>query len=79
MVGRVLSGEPRRCLLRRPSLLAILKEAVDRGVAVVGITQCNFGTVELDLYETGSHLAEVCVCVHWCEYSFDETATTLVV
>ena len=36
-----------------------LKEAIDRGVAVVNITQCQGGTVAMELYETGRRLREI--------------------
>lgn len=35
-----------------------LKEATDRGIIIVNITQCVLGAVEMKLYETGVHLLE---------------------
>lgn len=36
-----------------------IKEAINRGVAVVNITQCQGGTVAMELYETGRKLREI--------------------
>ena len=36
-----------------------LKEAIDRGVIIVNVTQCPIGAVEMERYETGIHLSEV--------------------
>jgi L-asparaginase len=36
-----------------------LREANERGVVIVDCTQCLKGTVDLENYETGSHLADV--------------------
>lgn len=35
-----------------------LKEATDRGIVIVNITQCTSGAVEMERYETGIHLLE---------------------
>ena len=35
-----------------------LKEATDRGIIIVNITQCASGAVEMGRYETGMHLLE---------------------
>lgn len=35
-----------------------LKEATDRGIIIVNITQCASGAVEMERYETGIHLLE---------------------
>lgn len=35
-----------------------LKEATDRGIIIVNITQCASGAVEMERYETGIHLIE---------------------
>lgn len=39
--------------------LAMLKDAVERGIIIVNITQCSAGSVEMDRYETGHKLLEV--------------------
>ncbi|WAR57340.1 hypothetical protein PtB15_8B387 [Puccinia triticina] len=44
---------------RKPALLEAFKEAADRGVVIVNVTQCVVGTVSSDIYETGRALAEV--------------------
>ncbi|KAI7949473.1 hypothetical protein MJO28_008294 [Puccinia striiformis f. sp. tritici] len=44
---------------RKPELLKAFKEAADRGVVIVNVTQCVVGTVSSDIYETGRALAEV--------------------
>ncbi|WP_102408482.1 asparaginase [Parabacteroides bouchesdurhonensis] len=38
--------------------LAMLKEAVDRGLVIVNVTQCRAGSVEMHRYETGYKLLE---------------------
>jgi len=43
---------------QNPSLLAHLKEASERGVIVVNLTQCLAGKVNMDGYATGCALAE---------------------
>ena len=42
-----------------PEFLASLQHAKDKGIAVVAITQCHEGGVELDVYEAGSRLRGV--------------------
>ncbi|KAG0143989.1 hypothetical protein CROQUDRAFT_134634 [Cronartium quercuum f. sp. fusiforme G11] len=44
---------------QRPQLLQGFKEASERGVVIVNVTQCTKGTVSSDIYETGRALAEV--------------------
>lgn len=39
-------------------LSRLLKEATDKGIVVVNVTQCLEGTVEMDRYETGMQLIE---------------------
>jgi L-asparaginase len=41
-----------------PTLIAELKEAVQRGVVIINCTQCIKGTVNMEDYATGSALAE---------------------
>ena len=38
--------------------LKMLKEAVDRGIVIVNVTQCCAGSVEMHRYETGHKLLE---------------------
>lgn len=38
--------------------LNALKNAVDRGIVIVNVTQCSGGTVQMGLYETGNKLSE---------------------
>lgn len=42
----------------QPWLLDALKDAVDRGVVIVNITQCASGTVEMDRYASGKRLLD---------------------
>lgn len=39
-----------------PWFIKLVKEATDRGVIIVNITQCAAGSVEMERYETGIHL-----------------------
>lgn len=41
---------------RKPWLIRLLKEAYERQIVVVNVTQCSAGTVEMDRYETGLQL-----------------------
>lgn len=38
--------------------IQLIKEATDRGIIIVNITQCQEGAVEMSRYETGIHLLE---------------------
>ena len=38
--------------------LSLLKKATDKYIVIVNVTQCHTGSVEMDRYETGFHLAE---------------------
>ena len=38
--------------------LKMLREAVDRGIVIVNVTQCRAGSVEMHRYETGHKLLE---------------------
>ena len=38
--------------------LTMLKDAVDRGIVIVNVTQCSAGSVEMHRYETGHKLLE---------------------
>ena len=42
----------------KPWFLEALKEASQRGIVVVNVTQCNAGMVEMERYETGYHLMQ---------------------
>ncbi len=39
--------------------IGALKEAIDRGVSVVNVTQCSNGEVNMDIYETGVALQKI--------------------
>ena len=39
--------------------LSMLKDAVDRGIVIVNVTQCRAGSVEMHRYETGHKLLEI--------------------
>ena len=43
---------------RYPWLMGMLKEAADRGVTIVNITQCIAGAVEMNRYDTGIQLQD---------------------
>ena len=38
--------------------IKLLKEATERGIVIVNISQCPTGMVEMKLYETGVHLLD---------------------
>lgn len=42
-----------------PWFLEMLKEAVDKGIVIVNVTQCTAGSVEMQRYETGHRLLEI--------------------
>ncbi|BGP30505.1 hypothetical protein JCM10296v2_002260 [Rhodotorula toruloides] len=44
---------------RRPELLDAFKQANERGVVIVNVSQCEVGSVAPDIYETGRALAAV--------------------
>ncbi|GAA6018305.1 hypothetical protein JCM8202_001325 [Rhodotorula sphaerocarpa] len=44
---------------RREELLSAFREATERGVVIVNVTQCEIGAVASDIYETGRALAAV--------------------
>ena len=48
----------RRCTFQKEWFIRELKEATDRGIIIVNITQCASGAVEMGRYETGMHLLE---------------------
>ena len=43
---------------QNPSLAKLLREATERGVVIVNVTQCGAGHVEMGRYETSHHLLE---------------------
>ena len=43
---------------QKPWFIRQLKEATERGIIIVNITQCSSGAVEMERYETGIHLLE---------------------
>ena len=45
--------------------IRVLKEAIDRGVIILNITQCGGGKVSMELYETGLRLQKIGIlCGH---------------
>lgn len=40
-------------------LTGALREAIDKGVAILNVTQCANGSVEMGMYETSAHLARI--------------------
>lgn len=42
-----------------PWFLDLLKDAVDRGIVIVNVTQCVMGYVDMGRYETGNHLQQL--------------------
>ncbi len=57
-----------------PEFIAVLEEAVARGVVILNVTQCTNGKVEMSLYETGQSLRGIGVV---CGYDMTvEAATT---
>ena len=43
---------------QRPWFIKLLKEATERGIVIVNISQCPTGMVEMSRYETGVHLLD---------------------
>ena len=43
---------------RRQWFLRLLREATQRGIVIVNVTQCSAGTVEMERYGTGYHLLQ---------------------
>lgn len=43
---------------RKEWLIRLLKEASERGIVIVNVTQCNSGTVEMERYKTGFQLLQ---------------------
>ena len=43
---------------QKPWFIKLLKEATDRGIIIINITQCSSGAVEMERYETGLHLLQ---------------------
>lgn len=68
MVRHVLSSKDIKGIVMRtygsgnaplkPWLLKLVREATERGVTIVNITQCLSGAVQMDRYNTGIHLQE---------------------
>lgn len=42
-----------------PWFVDVVKEAIDRGVMIVNVTQCATGAVEMERYETGKQLLDI--------------------
>lgn len=43
---------------QKPWFIDLLKEATDRGIVIINISQCSTGSVEMGRYETGLHLLD---------------------
>ncbi len=43
---------------QKPSFIKLLKEAIERGIIIVNVSQCLAGTVQMRLYETGLRLLD---------------------
>ena len=43
---------------QKPGFIKLLKEATERGIVIVNISQCPTGMVEMERYETGLHLLD---------------------
>ena len=43
---------------QKPWFIKLLKEAKERGIVIVNISQCPTGMVEMERYETGLHLLD---------------------
>ena len=67
---------------QKPWFIQLLKEATQRGVVIVNISQCQTGMVEMARYETGLHLLDAGVIsgydatVEKCTYRTDVLART---
>ena len=43
---------------QKPSFIELLKEAIERGIIIVNVSQCLAGTVQMRLYQTGLRLLD---------------------
>jgi L-asparaginase len=43
---------------QKPSFIKLLKDAIERGIVIVNVSQCLTGTVQMRLYETGLRLLD---------------------
>ena len=43
---------------QKPSFIKLLKEAIEKGIIIVNVSQCLSGTVQMQLYRTGLHLLD---------------------
>ncbi|MCE5206064.1 MAG: type I asparaginase [Porphyromonadaceae bacterium] len=48
-----------------PRFIHLLREAIDRGVIMVNVTQCLYGSVEMHRYENGQQLEKIGVVSGW--------------
>ena len=54
----------------------MLKEAEDKGLVIVNVTQCSAGSVEMHRYETGHKLMEAGV-ISWFDSTTESVVTKL--
>ncbi len=59
-----------------PWLTKLLKDATDRGVTIVNVTQCGKGRVEMERYSAGNHLLDAGV-ISGYDATVEATATKL--
>ena len=61
---------------RHPWLLSALREATDRGLVIVNISQCIQGAVEMSRYDCGLHLQQAGV-ISGCDSTVESAVTKL--
>ena len=54
----VLKSDASGNAAQKPWFIQALKEATERGIVIVNISQCPTGMVEMGRYETGLHLLD---------------------
>ena len=69
LFGAVLESYGAGNAPRREDLLSAFREAAERGVVMVNVSQCITGAVA-DIYETGKALAAYGFSHPWCASSF---------